>query len=425
MITRLRTKVIRSVTRPAHTISYTNTFCSDGHTEFGSVAGNVLTNKVSAAVEERITDALGRGSSHPVIHRKWSYDVNDSLSQTMYASTSGGNNIVQSYSQANSWFDNSNLLVLPSWNVSSNAGELPPDWTMSLSVNESVMKNDVYEQAKQLKADHLLNLIEAGQTADLWPQLKNLVLTMQPMAANWRNIRKVVKTASGSFLAWKFGVSPILSDIMATQRAMPKIIQTLKRHKESEKHRYSKIAVPVLSYPAGTYFSASQNGYTVSKFTRQGRLLGSPELRYVLVVKPTYTFHTDFFRAADVFMSRFATSPASLAWEKVPFSFVVDWFVDLRGALKKLDDVLGFAPFEIVSFTRSFRYSLGIDKFLDLYSPCNGSQLDGFKQCSAEYTHYERIPVSIDSSINWKPHFGKSQAGITAALIGQQLSKLH
>jgi hypothetical protein len=124
-------------------------------------------------------------------------------------------------------------------------------------------------------------------------------------------------------------------------------------------------------------------------------------------------------------MRRFATSPASLAWELVPFSFVLDWFVDLRGTLQALDKLVGFSPYKVSSFTRSYSYELQSDYYLETYSPCNGSLLQRLRQCSASYRHYERSAGVSNSALpSWNPRFGKNQAGISAALIAQQLSKL-
>jgi hypothetical protein len=134
---------------------------------------------------------------------------------------------------------------------------------------------------------------------------------------------------------------------------------------------------------------------------------------------------TDFFTKADLFMSRFATSPARLAWEKIPFSFVLDWFVDLKGVLDSLDKLVGIEPYKIMSFTRSFSYQLATDVAITRKSPCNSSILFDRSLGSCTFSHYERIPVAPDRfSVRWQPHFGKNQAAISAALIAQQLARI-
>jgi hypothetical protein len=239
------------------------------------------------------------------------------------------------------------------------------------------------------------------------------------MARYWKEIRKVIKTASGAFLAYKFGISPILQDFMSINRYLPRMKEDIRRHVEGDKHRYSVEAVMNVVAPPDELFSSS-----TAKFTRKSQLISQPTVRYVLVVKPANKYTTPFFRAADALVSRFVTSPASLAWELVPFSFVVDWFVDLRGTLGLLDKLMGFSPYEIVSFTRSHSYHCAVQCYLETLSPCNGSSLQSFRQCSVEYKHYDRSIVGGGSLPTFNPRFGKNQAAVSAALIAQRLSLL-
>jgi hypothetical protein len=300
--------------------------------------------------------------------------------------------------------------------------DMPYGWSMSplTSSDEIRLKEDVFEKANQLKADVLLNLIEANQ---IWPSIRSLAFGLPEMARNWRSVRKVIKTASGSFLAWKFGVSPILQDMMAINRYLPRMREDVKRHVKGQSSRFSSFGVPIVAFvpeDVKGYYGATE----VDRRYSQGICKNTPVVRYVLVVKPNDTYTSDFFKMADAFMSRFATSPASLAWEKIPFSFVVDWFVDLRGVLRSLDKVVGFSPYKVVSCTRSFSYHLESSKFWRTASPCSGSTLFDVNVGTAEYQHYERSLVSAEGSLPaWKPRFGKSQAGISAALILQQLAK--
>jgi hypothetical protein len=306
------------------------------------------------------------------------------------------------------------------WDVTL-SNTLPPRWAIGTPPDESQAKNILLDRASQLKADVLLNVVEANQ---IWPSVRSLSESLPKMAAHWWELRKVLKTASAAFLAWKFGVSPILSDVMKVTRGLEKLKSEVQRHADGEKIRFS-MALPVnFVHSSGSYIQGTLNGYPSYKLSCQGRQLDPGTIRYVLVVKPKTKYHTSFFQKADFAMSRFASSPASLAWELVPFSFVIDWFVDLRGALNKLDNVLGTVPYEVVSFTRSFSYGLGEDHFLETMSPCNGGTINSFKSAVVECKHYERSNVSGGNSVSWQPRFGKNQAAISAALITQALLKI-
>jgi hypothetical protein len=374
-------------------------------------------------------DNLGKGQSNPVVHKvkisKWT--LPSAYPSTRYYPWNSPAGYYSVPNAGPSWASD----IIFGWCSGydtyslSTIGSLPARWSVaSGSINESSLQNDVIDKAKGLQADVMLDLVEGNQ---VWPSIRSLATCLPEMGANWKNLRKFIKTASGGFLAWKFGVSPILSDIQAITRYMPKIAKDLKRHSESGPHSYSRSARLIASYDSSDRVVESQAGIPVSVVQSQGIPIKEPEIRYVLVVEPTTRYHTDFFKKLDLAMSRFATSPASLAWEKIPFSFVVDWFVDLRGSLNALDKAIGFQPFEIKSFTRSFSYHLETDMFAISRAQCTGGPTFLNQRCgNLEFKHYERslVPGSTQK-LTWKPRFGKNQAGISAALISQQLSKLH
>lgn len=409
---------------PYHVYAYAKTRCSDGAvftwTDYADGPGTFNLEGYS----EKIVDESGRGKPHGVKHRRYEYAFNDTVDVYRFADSnvegSWGHTIFNSPYKAR--LDVLSHRTLCEWDVINNDVSAPPGWTIDMSrINESSLKEDCIEKAKGLKADVLLNLVEANQ---IYPAINSLATCLPAMQKNWRQIRKVVRTASGTFLAWKFGVSPILSDIMNIHRYAPKLASDIKRHGDGDKNRTSSKADAIAVF-APNDSSSSGNGFTISKRTQYGRVSDSPVVRYVLVTKPSRKYHTEFFNSLDVAMSRFASSPASLAWELVPFSFVVDWFVDLRGALRALDNVVGHSPFEVVSFTRSLSYGLNTTSSIARYSPCSGQVLQSHWCMQAEYKHYERSLVPMTASLpTWKPHFGKSQAAISAALISQALSRL-
>lgn len=405
-------------------IAYTHTFC-DGSTPVSgtdySQPGH--SNLIFDAVYERISDATGRGESHPCLHRTWKYVVDDTAGDQAFGSSKNSKfSTFATVGMAPYWHRYYHGMCTGTfgWNTANNL--VPPFWSIAnTSINENILKENAIEKARQLKADVLLNLVEANQA---WPAVRSLATSLPVMARNWKNMRQLVKTASGSYLAWKFGVSPILQDMMAIHRYLPKLRDDIKRHGDREAQRFSSQGEMPMSFSYIDPAPYVLNGYECAKWIASGRVLKAPTVRYVLVVKPTTKYHTEFFKNLDGFMSRFATSPASLAWEKIPFSFVVDWFVDLRGVLRTLDNLVGFNPFTVVSFTRSYGYHVNTDASYPLRTACGGGLTSGGHAFSSEYKHYERTLVSMGPSApEWKVRFGKNQAGISAALISQQLSK--
>jgi hypothetical protein len=423
MRTRTRTIVTRSVNRNS-SLTPTGFVACDGTiiNEPGSISA--VSNVPSAALTEHIVDATGRGTVHPVLHRKFSYDINDAVGNETYSQVKSTKLGVITYAKPNSWFENSNVYVRDthSWDVTSQSS-LPPFWSLEIPGNEASHINDVLERAQGLKADALLNVVEANQ---IWPSITSLANALPEMAKNWREIRKVIRTASGAFLAWKFGVSPILSDTMNIIQHLPRLKTDILRHKNGDKQRTIK-SVPVnLTFDDGHFYASPYytGSYVTSTFEHQGRLTSTPTLKYVLVTEPQVRYHTAVFRSIDVALRRFASSPAQLAWELVPFSFVLDWFVDLRGVARSVDSMLGFSPWNIKGFTRSLSYSCATDCFTGTYSGCNGSSLQSWRSVTCDYKHYGRSVITGGSLPSWNQRFGKNQAAISAALISQQLSRV-
>lgn len=420
---RTRTRHIVRSSVPGHaniTLNSTTYPCSGSPTS-GTTSSGVVSTIETDFTDERISDELGVGKNHPVIHRKRHVLLNESCP----AYTGAQTNAVFVYSNAqygDGWGYYRQLYAgAQSWDINLNT-LAPTRWTITpLPTSESVLIENCFEKARQLKADVLLNIVEANQ---IWPSLRSLATCLPAMRKNWGNIRKLVRTASGSYLAWKFGVSPILSDVMAIHRFLPKLGDAVKEHMEQKPKRFSSVGKLSTSFNDARSNVTSQNGYTTAEVLYQGRVQVEPSVRYVLVVQPSRKLESDFFKKLDFCMSRFATSPASLAWEKVPFSFVLDWFVDLRGLCRTIDQMLGFEPFIVKGFTRSMSYQLATDMHLTRRSPCNGSVIHNDWAGTVEFSHYERSLASTAATMpTWKPRFGKNQAAISAALIAQALSK--
>lgn len=312
------------------------------------------------------------------------------------------------------------LTALSSWDVTSRAGELPVRWSVpsGFTLNEDSLKNDVLSRARGLKADVALNIIESSQ---MWPSIRSLATSLPNMAKNWKQIRKVIRTASGAYLAWKFGISPILSDVIAINKYASSMSRDLKKYNAGARQRFSRSADIPLAFDNTPTNDGVFNNVIWGQRRYLGSILISPKVRYVLVVEPRSTDKA--IRSLDFVTSRFSSSPASLAWELVPFSFVLDWFVDIRGALRELDNLVGGTPYRVVSFTRSFSYGLAASATHTFRNTCSGADLSQSDVGEVKYNHYERIPVSDSTSLAlWKPRFGKNQAAISAALIAQQLT---
>ena len=364
-------------------------------------------------------DELGLKKPHGVLHRKTDYhEVPYAPTVWVRHDVPGTQTLTSTVfdiNQRNADYFKGILSGYGRWNLNDTTYPNPPGWTISNSSRaDSECVNDLFDRADGLKADVMLNLVEANQ---IWPSLKSLASSIPVMREKWQQVRKILKHTSGQYLAWKFGISPILSDLDNIVKYAPDMERQYQKFRKATPQRFS-----LQMHGVAQFNMTSLGSVSTDLRSFQGRIRKEPVTRYVLVVKPNLHVATsDAFKRLDFAMRRFSSSPASLLWEKIPFSFIADWFVDVRGALRGIDGLLGHKPYEIVSLTKSLSYSLASDAFWDFYSPCGGGKAYTFK-ATHEYDYYGRNPVSGGNILpTWRSRFGKNQAAITAALISQRL----
>lgn len=237
-----------------------------------------------------------------------------------------------------------------------------------------------------------------------------------------RQFRTAASRASGAYLAWKFGIAPIIQDAVRVHKSLRTLKEEYTRHVQGATLRTVAFYRPEVAFDGSDRVRYSLNGHPASVVYHQYRSITAPIVRYVLITRPKRQYKTELFKKLDFALSRFATSPATLAWELVPFSFMLDWLVDLRGVARAVDDLIGFDPVDIVSFTRSYGYHVSTETYHSYMNSCDGVPLFRRPLARVEYKHYERSLVSTGGSPpRVRPRLGKSQAAITAALIGQFL----
>lgn len=300
----------------------------------------------------------------------------------------------------------------------------PPFYVLTKpQATDQTIVNDLMNKANQLKVDAVLNAVESNQA---WPAMRSILETLPALKRNWRSIRKLLRISSSSYLAWKFGIGPIISDLATISRFAPKMGQAYRDARNTGTRRYSKVLPLNVAFSKGDFTYKADNGIETFRHSYRGEQTGECCVRYVLVVKPKISqYYTGAFAAMDFACSRFSTSPASFAWERIPFSFIADWFVDLRSPLRAIDSFLAEKPYEVVSCTKSIVWRLRSTTHSTVSSPCGGGAVFSADIGVTDYKYYERSLVSPTATWlpEWKPRFGKNQAAITAALIAQRLTK--
>lgn len=136
------------------------------------------------------------------------------------------------------------------------------------------------------------------------------------------NIPKhVFDNASDSWLAWQYGVRPLVQDLKGSvdaywkARAVRPCIQRVNVKTKSE--RFSQ-----------TVFDPFDNVYAQTYASLKGRAVAYVEIQV----------GADLWSTADMLG---LTNPALLAWELIPYSFVFDWFVNVGDYLQAAQSIRG------------------------------------------------------------------------------------
>jgi hypothetical protein len=164
--------------------------------------------------------------------------------------------------------------------------------------------------------------------------------------------KKVVKdttgVASDTWLAWQYGVRPLISDLKGAVKEYYKVRQTQ----------------PLIrSYTLRASSDERMGGVQLEPWTSvyNPAAVRSSDLTQKAAIRAHVEFQ-DSAQAWDVSAQRLGlTDPILLAWELIPYSFVIDWFVNVGEFLEASGTITGLKRVGIHVTTTTAEYSR-IDK---------------------------------------------------------------
>lgn len=314
--------------------------------------------------------------------------------------------------------------------------------------DEQLVRDAVHDFYSANETDNLLNAIESPQLLSLLKSIKLLLNKKEftdafikslftkkearkRFAGKFLTPKALLKRSgnvSGLYLAYSFGVAPLITDLKKLQKS----IETIKSQLASARSSAGKL-VSIHRSDTGKLLlrrlsddSEAGTGVVYDKIYYQ---LIMNTCRRVVTVRGTRTqkFSSASLANLDYLMTKFvATGPASLAWELIPFSFVLDWFVDIRNITDRLDNLLTGANKQIVDVCISRKTDYNIAGTLHLgYDPAVVVIADENNLLYKDkVTHYTRSPVFDFNQVGYSGRFGKKQASYLAALIHQSVANL-
>jgi len=266
----------------------------------------------------------------------------------------------------------------------------------------------------------LLNVVESP---DFISGLRSIVSRQDKLGR-----RRLQKGAlSGSYLYWAFGIAPLIGDMKKVRKAMKTIKADMDRRLRAmngDHVVHYKVMGSFDSFnpaPVGLGPDTNNSG----SWWHSSFIATKPPSR-IVTCRGTWAakYNTKLFQTLDYFMSRFfSAGPVSYGWERLPFSFVADWFVDLSNVLDNLDQLFTGSNSTIKDIVWSESYK-ALCPMYKHKRRCFLDGLDGQQVGINELTYYHREPLMVPPlSVGLSGRFGKKQGSIAAALLHQIVAK--
>jgi hypothetical protein len=324
------------------------------------------------------------------------------------------------------------------WRVWGSYGHIYPE---HLQLVWSKSDDDLIREAKDEfynnnDVDSLLNAVEAP---DFVTGIKSMYNNVNaPVVPSSRvplllRARKLTKFISGGYLYYSFGVAPLISDMRKLSKATASYSKRMQRTLAT-----AGTVVSVHRSCGGSFLNTLSSGGGLPLPAGYG---ASPDngmcwrSQVIETLKPLKTvtirgirehkYMSPLFQSLDNLATRFGSiGPASFAWERLPFSFVADWFVDGSDVFNKLDNFLTGSRKNIQDGCISYKYGCVAGAIKQRRAANEYSSYDGLQTAVNEIQYYHRKPIDTGLNTGLSGRFGKKQIALTGALLSQMAANL-
>jgi len=392
---------------------------------------HLLSNQGAHAwyLSETIKDSLGKTRVHECDHVKWSAAAPSALGLGSIIA----NGTVSISGQLYNWevyrrFDGNGLLRW-CWDVFPDTMDV-----IDYPIDQSWLSRTMDQSALVVSPD--LDLAaEIVQLGDLRGAVSSIASAVRRLykilpgsdrrwKREWRTrkgVLKTLKTMIGAHLATKWAVLPVLSDI----DAVSKIVRTAHTRLEvmqrvlRQSYRSYRSGYPVPTSAAETQIAVTRSSvhtpsdlcivYTVK---RTRRTAGS----YGLGCIQRFSGDLASLDLASYITSRTGLDrPLSTIWELVPYSFVLDYFLNVDAAIQRFESMSADIKMHRTDGYKTSKFSTSCDFTLDVSIRKKGSTYpypvvlawdDSWNNCAQiEHSHFHRVPMEFTSHFleeTWK-----------------------
>lgn len=280
----------------------------------------------------RYTRRSAHGGHHNRVNRAWwyGYGINDYGYPVM--------NATNVYTSGNRGFDHPWAFTSfsePTTKAEANAiaeakllsslEEARTQWNLAVTLGEArETASMIAHTARRLGSSFLS--FKKGKITDAWRQLRGKERVPVHHQENFRSLKKRAKRdtwADESASAWmefNYGWTPLLGDIDSAAKYL------------AEKHVRGYFPVQEVSRAHRARRTSSVNYGTGNSYRYVDRA------RFMSHVRRTYELYPDWAKKPSTLNELGFTDPYTLAWELLPLSFVVDWFVNVGQVLQSLHE---------------------------------------------------------------------------------------
>lgn len=223
----------------------------------------------------------------------------------------------------------------------------------------------------------------------------NFIIELKDLSSSVNSIKSALTNPAGLFLAWQFGVAPMIRDIIAILTTAATIRDQLDHLKRVNKRTVtiSYVENHDLAKDGPTPVQVvHQPGWGIYPADEAWRIT---DLRYKIQMncQVHYDLDANFENLLGYLKATLAAlgigNPAKVIWNAIPFSFVVDWFFNIGTFLDGLDIqpfegkiVIEGASHSVVSYARFEHMNMTmksmIHSSLDRYEPFASTQVFGY-----------------------------------------------
>jgi len=203
-----------------------------------------------------------------------------------------------------------------------------PGASSALSVvnRPSSEMSSVYNEAVSRLYDQLRGQLDLSIDAFQSRQAKKMIKEVGKLLKFWRSFKP--SELSNRWLEYQYGWKPLVSTIhdLASEAVTPPKsgIMTLKARAKSLKRTESLVPYN-LGAPGTSYYGRSKSSGTLSERVEVGCTIN---------LAPSAL--TQLARISSL-------NPASIAWELLPYSFVIDWVIDIGGYLRSAESAMVYS----------------------------------------------------------------------------------